>query len=152
MQVFHKEYDYNKSRYINVKQGTYQTNSRGQFELKKKKGEERYYTEYLDIRTPGDRLAIDEGEYGYYFSDRQPKEDSMVKVFFFADRSIYRPGQKMYFKGIAVSKGPGNSSILVQYKTKIYLQNANGERIDSLQVMTNEYGSFSGRWFYRVWP
>jgi hypothetical protein len=144
VQVFHKEFDYNKSRYINVKQGTYQTNSRGQFELKKKKGEERYYSEYLDIRTPGDRLAIDEGEYGYYFSDRQQKEDSMVKVFFFADRSIYRPGQKMYFKGIVVRKGSGNSNILVQYKTKIYLQNANGERIDSLQVMTNEYGSFSG--------
>src|SRR6185369_5662148 len=75
-------------------------------------------------------------------------EKTNNRVFFFTDRSIYRPAQTVFFKGIAVTK---------DYKTKlsriinskdsgwVYLIDANGKTIDSLKFGLNDYGSFNGK-------
>jgi hypothetical protein len=62
----------------------------------------------------------------------------------FTDRSIYRPGQILYCKGIVATIDPdnGRKSVLAGYKTKVVLLDANGEQIDSLPVTTNTYGSY----------
>jgi hypothetical protein len=68
------------------------------------------------------------------------------KIFFFADRSIYRPGQTVYFKGIVVqSDTNSHHHIVPDFSTTVYLYNANSEKVDSLKVTTNSYGSFQGR-------
>ena len=77
------------------------------------------------------------------FNSIQPIKQTKL----FTDRSIYRPGQILYCKGIVASIDPSNGrkNVLSGYKTKILLLDANGEQIDSLQVTTNTYGSYQAQ-------
>ncbi len=65
-------------------------------------------------------------------------------VFLFTDRSIYRPAQTVYFKGIAVEKTKNHSEIIANEKISITLKDANYQNVKTLEFKTNEYGSFSG--------
>lgn len=75
-------------------------------------------------------------------------EKKYSRVYFFTDRSIYRPGQLIYFKGIAVTrdKATRQSRIITgTQKEWVYLKDANNKTVDSLSFTLNEYGSFSGQ-------
>ncbi|HYK57239.1 MAG TPA: MG2 domain-containing protein, partial [Flavisolibacter sp.] len=146
VQVFKQEYDYKNYRYTKTNIGTYQTDKNGFFTIDKKK-EERSYGYFLDVSYQNDRLALNDQLYNYYSyrQDEREEEDQPKKIFFFADRSIYRPGQTVYFKGIVVTKNKEGNSIATNYKTKIFLEDANSEDLDSLSLPTNEFGSFSGK-------
>ena len=74
-------------------------------------------------------------------------EKKNARVFFFTDRSIYRPGQTINFKGIAITKDieTGKSKLYTGSATTVVLYNANDEKMDSLEVTSNEYGSYSGK-------
>lgn len=73
-------------------------------------------------------------------------EKEKEQVFFFTDRSIYRPGQTLFFKGILVTEDftTRQSKIIVNDSCTILLKNANYQIIDSIKLVTNEYGSFHG--------
>ena len=68
------------------------------------------------------------------------------RVYFFTDRAIYRPGQTVYFKGIAASHNTGTN----EYKTlnkvsvAVTLRDPNGQEVKTENFTTNEFGSFSG--------
>jgi uncharacterized protein YfaS (alpha-2-macroglobulin family) len=93
----------------------------------------------------GDRLNDDEEIYNYNPDYRDQENLPVKKTFFFTDRSIYRPGQTVYFKGIVVTADKNNNGVAAQYKMRVYLRNANDETEDSLDLTTNEYGSVSGK-------
>jgi len=65
-------------------------------------------------------------------------------AFIFTDRSIYRPGQPLYFKGIAVKRDLGKSTVLENTSVNVILKDVNYQEVTSQQFKTNEYGSFSG--------
>lgn len=70
-----------------------------------------------------------------------------AKIHFFTDRSIYRPGQTVYFKGIytTINKESKARKLFVPNNpVKIQLRDANGKKIDSLELKVNDYASFSG--------
>ncbi|MDR0732599.1 MAG: hypothetical protein LBF08_00855 [Dysgonamonadaceae bacterium] len=60
----------------------------------------------------------------------------------FTDRSIYRPGQTVYFKGI-VCETEEMRTLSNQVLT-VSLYDAGGENITGMTVKTNEWGSFAG--------
>jgi uncharacterized protein YfaS (alpha-2-macroglobulin family) len=70
-----------------------------------------------------------------------------VKTFFFTDRAIYRPGQTIYFKGIVVKsdKGDRENNIIADSITTVVLYNTNFQKIDTLRLKTNAFGSFQGK-------
>src|SRR5690606_12148736 len=146
VQVWNIEYDYSKRKYVDVKQELYSTNSNGYFRMNSKEKNSRNF--YLEISHDGDRLFIRKQE---YFYDYYGRDDEDVKapntIFFFTDRGLYRPGQIVHFKGIAIQKKSNSkvSEILTNYKTIIELTDVNGETVDSIFVETNEFGSFSGK-------
>lgn len=146
VQVFKQEYDYKNYRYTKSSIGTFQTDKNGFFSIDKNK-EERSYGYFLDVSYQNDRLALNDQIYNYYSYNREDEieEDQPKKIFFFTDRSIYRPGQTVYFKGIAVTKNKKGNNIAVNYQTKIFLEDTNNEDLDSVNVTTNEFGSFSGK-------
>ncbi len=79
--------------------------------------------------------------YGDYFHKREIR----TRTFFFTDRSIYRPGQAVYFKGIMIdTDGNKKSSLCIGKKSTVEFFNANHQKISEVDVITNEYGSFSG--------
>ncbi|MBL7743022.1 MAG: alpha-2-macroglobulin, partial [Chitinophagaceae bacterium] len=150
VQVWQQRYDYKVSKYIREKLKLYKTDANGYFRIEKKTNNNDYYNNYyLDITYNNDHLYLDEPtNYYYYNNEAKPDKDIEANVFtwLFTDRSIYRPGQTAYFKGISILNNENNkSSIRASYKTKVYLFDANHQKIDSLNVETNEYGSFSGK-------
>ncbi|WP_212000116.1 alpha-2-macroglobulin [Chitinophaga sp. HK235] len=93
-----------------------------------------------------DLLFLDDYKYMYRNTyDRIP--ESKPHIYFFSDRSIYRPGQTIYFKGIALEneKGKNTSTIIAGLKNTVVMYDANGEKLDSVVVTSNEFGSFSGK-------
>ena len=63
--------------------------------------------------------------------------------FIFTDRSIYRPGQTVYFKGIVMETENETSTILAKEKIAATLYNVNGEIVKTFDLVTNDFGSIS---------
>lgn len=142
--IYRQVYDSKLGRYTRVKAGSHTADGNGFFILPAQKTND-YNGYFLDIRHGSDRLYLDELIYNYHYSQDRPEPVVARRIFFFTDRSIYRPGQIVYFKGIAVINEGAQSGIAAQYKTRIFLKDANDERIDSMEVTTNEFGSLSGK-------
>ncbi|HEX6334334.1 MAG TPA: MG2 domain-containing protein, partial [Flavisolibacter sp.] len=140
--LYSRVYDYRKGTYSREAVGNYTTDNRGYFEARPA-SDTRRDAYNVDIRYKDDRLNNEEFEYGYYYDNsRQPVVQN--RIFFFTDRSIYRPGQRVHFKGIAIAAGGKKNSILPAFATKVYLRDVNYQLRDSMNVTTNEFGSFSG--------
>ena len=138
-----QEYDYKTSRYTKIKKAAYNTDRNGYLVIERKTGQ-RENGYYLDIHHGSDHLFLDDVVYNYY--DSEVRDEKITKrIFFFTDRSIYRPGQTVFFKGITITGNKKKNNIVAGYKTRVFLQDANEEDIDSLEVTTNEFGSFSGK-------
>ena len=158
VQVWNQKYDYPTRDNVLTKQLLITTDKNGYFKLSesKKPIEERRVR--LDITYKNDRLFLDDYQntyYNYYndnktedYKDQQEFNEENGKVFLFADRSIYRPGQMVYFKGIGVTKDfKTKKSILLQSKDSltVILSDANSQKVDSIKVLLNEFGSFNGK-------
>ncbi len=99
-----------------------------------------------------DRLNIN-GSYRYYDNTVEKEtttekfEADNTRIHFFTDRSIYRPGQTVYFKGIVTTTDKETRKTKL-YKTThsntVILRDVNGKKVDSLKLNTNDYASFSG--------
>ncbi|MDR3061222.1 MAG: alpha-2-macroglobulin, partial [Dysgonamonadaceae bacterium] len=70
--------------------------------------------------------------------------DETTRLNIFTDRSIYRPGQIVYFKGIAFILQKDSSRIVENKAYTLSLKDPNGREIGSKTFRTNEMGSFSG--------
>ena len=145
VQVWEWKYDYNKSRYGFLKKESLKTDKNGHVHLAPNKEDPLANNLQVELTTKDDHLFIQERVYNYRFPQPEEKEGAK-KTFFFTDRSIYRPGQTVYFKGIIIANDrDAKKKIVPGLKTKIYLKDANRERVDSLQLTTNEFGSYNGK-------
>lgn len=80
----------------------------------------------------------------YYNIHVTNKEDNKPEVSIFTDRSLYRPGQTIYFKGIAYYKTKDKNSVSADEKMELVIYDVNRQKVGSKSVKTNEFGSFSG--------
>ncbi|WP_394747255.1 alpha-2-macroglobulin family protein [Spongiimicrobium salis] len=83
---------------------------------------------------------------GYYFYKRgeRRKPGTQYTSFLFTDRSIYRPGQPLYFKGIAIEKNEESSKVLENTEVTVTLRDVNGQEVRKATFKTNDFGSFQG--------
>ncbi|MCK0156193.1 MG2 domain-containing protein [Cellulophaga sp. F20128] len=82
----------------------------------------------------------------YYIYDRydnNPISKETYASFLFTDRSIYRPGQPLYFKGILI-KSFGDKQVLPNTIVTISLFDVNRQKVIEKEFTTNAYGSVSG--------
>lgn len=149
VQTWNNVYDNKNHKYITEKGSLYKTDNNGFLKIAEKENNNRRENIRLEITWNDDRLFMDDWTYNYYYynsgSDIDPTEKDR-RVFFFTDRSIYRPGQTVFFKGIIIM--PDNelkNKVLPDFSSKVYLKDVNYQRIDSLLLKTNEYGSYSGK-------
>jgi uncharacterized protein YfaS (alpha-2-macroglobulin family) len=145
VQVWYNSWDYNKRKYTDSKGQNGTTDENGYFKLipaaQNNSGNYR-----LDITSGNDRLFLDDHLYNYHYPE--PVHTGEEKTaFLFTDRSIYRPGQTIYFKGILVNRNlqTHESSIVPNFATSILLSDANGQKVDSISVTTNEFGAYNGK-------
>ncbi len=88
-----------------------------------------------------DTLWLDRSFYQY----RRERSRSFQEVVFFTDRSLYRPGQAIYFKGVLLERNDkGMPRILPNAKAQVTLYDVNGQPKGRLDVVSNEYGTFNG--------
>jgi len=97
-----------------------------------------------DIRTfawKGDRYAYTAGTSAYPDS---PEADRFAYTY--TDRAVYRPGQKVFFRGLVTSrKEDGSRAPLVGEKAQVRLVTTGGGGvIESREATTNEFGSING--------
>lgn len=121
------------------------------------KNNSRYFRYHFE--STHDQLKFIAGDYEYYTSVSneevtEPGEAEIIKfennakqVFFFTDRSIYRPGQIVYYKGIGVTRSYNKkeSKLLTNDSGWVVLLDANRKKVDSTRYILNKYGSFSGK-------
>jgi hypothetical protein len=141
IQVWENEYDYN-SRKNNSKQAEkFTTDANGFATIQL---DQRKYNTRLQILHKKDELFTDDNYYHYDYNSNNVNKK--VKTFLFTDRAIYRPGQTVFFKGIVLSKYDSlhTNSVIANYKSTMLLINSNGEKAGSVEVTSNEFGSFTG--------
>lgn len=92
----------------------------------------------------GNRQVATAGGYSVAEHDRTAKP--FERTVFFTDRSIYRPGQTIYYKGIAVEadQNRDNYKTIAGRSITVVFMDVNGKEIERHATKTNDYGSFSG--------
>lgn len=102
----------------------------------------------IPVIISGQDSFILEQHHSYTFKkfDRKTKEvKERNTVFIFTDRSIYRPGQTVYFKAIML-KGQANTphSVASKQKLKVSVKDGNYQTVKEFELLTNEFGSVAG--------
>ena len=96
------------------------------------------------ITHQNDELRLDNiYAHNYYRKPNDKSKKTKTQGFLFLDRSIYRPGQEVHFKGIILARKDYKSSVVVDETFKVTVKDANYQELKSFELTTNEYGSFS---------
>lgn len=80
-----------------------------------------------------------ENLYSPYRRDRKASHTTLI-----TDRSIYRPGQTIYFQGISWVSQPDTLYPQRKQKIEVELKDPGYKTITQLQVVTDSFGAFSG--------
>lgn len=119
------------------------TDDNGTFSISKTKN----YHQNLNIIASIDNDTLI-GDVNYlnskYNKANNETEERLAKMSLFLDRSIYRPGQTLYFKGILTEVRKGVPKVVPNVYISVFINDANGEEIKEFRLKTNEFGSISG--------
>ncbi len=121
----------------------YTTDQWGNYEVRKKN---RYQSQQIRVSTTTDTLQFSD----YIYNNDHDKDyiseqnDYRSKTLLFLDRAIYRPGQRVYFKAIAISEEDKKSTVIANQKIRIQVTDTNNEKVHTTELSTNEYGSVHG--------
>ncbi|MEZ4953457.1 MAG: MG2 domain-containing protein [Saprospiraceae bacterium] len=128
-------------KYEKKKKGTKQTNADGFVKADFTDREDRNFS--IRIKYADDELVTDQNFYNnFYRNEARPYQQTQ----FFLDRGIYRPGQTVFFKGIALNfDNKRMPTIIKNEKVTVTFRDANYQETATLDLRTNEYGTFSGQ-------
>ncbi|SEB76879.1 Alpha-2-macroglobulin family N-terminal region [Tenacibaculum sp. MAR_2009_124] len=84
---------------------------------------------------------------GFYINPKHRNANNSnrthTETFLFTDRSIYRPGQTVYFKGISLETTENKSTVKAEKVITVTLKDVNYQTVKEIELKTNEFGSFS---------
>lgn len=131
-----------KSIQITIDSTQYQSDKFGIVKIIKSKSSKKSYinTKIMAINEK-DTLIQFANRHNNFQHTSQDKNKKTVIVNFFSDREIYRPGQKMFVKGIAIKKEINGDSIVPNQTFLIEIEDSN-TTIKEFEIKTNDYGSF----------
>jgi hypothetical protein len=138
-QAYSREYDYPSRSYMNKPVGTYTTDESGFVSIPSQSNVSKSF--YLEFSTDDDLFITENYFYVYPLAKN---EQSRTVTYFFTDRSIYRPGQTVYFKGIVLEKTGEKTQIKPDFTSVVTFYDVNGQKVSELAMTTNAYGSFNG--------
>ncbi|MBP7462601.1 MAG: hypothetical protein KBA26_15055, partial [Candidatus Delongbacteria bacterium] len=135
------KYDYSDQRFTRV--DSMITDSLGFFRLGIKSDR---FSGILIAGDP-DRDGLIQNNVHHYIHYPSP-HPSIRKVLFYTDRSIYRPGQLIHFKGICIEMNPDRQSyqVIPFLPVTLRLLDVNRQEIGQMELISNDYGSVSGVW------
>jgi hypothetical protein len=152
VQSLNAVYDPKQQRDIYRKNKLYTTDEHGHFCLAEEKKNASYQSR-LEFYYAKDFLSVSRARIYSFSNDevyanlgKKAYESKMLKDILFTDRSIYRPGQTVFYKGLLLTRDYHTK----KYKTaeglkiKLYLLDANEQRVDSALAEPDDFGSFQG--------
>ena len=101
------------------------------------------YSNYVLFLEKGKDRYLSSNAYSNYY-DRNRVENKNAKLNLFTDRSLYRPGQTIYFKGIAYYSNSKQQNIIAGSEYEVTLFDANNQQVSMKKFKTNDFGSFQG--------
>lgn len=142
IRVMTRDYDYNSRKYNTQERMLVRSGSDGSFSVTPTNQIPKNAAFYIEVMTKNDTLYNDN-----YFDlyVRKTNTRKQTKTWFFTDRAIYRPGQTVYFKGITLEKeGDSEWTIKEKYNSLVKFFDVNSREVATLQLKTNDFGSFEG--------
>lgn len=136
--ILSQQYDNANRNYYFKETGRYTSDANGYFEIPSSTTNQNFRVEFSNGK---DELLAD--DYFYPYRNDAPTQKT-IRTIFFTDRAIYRPGQTIYFKGIMVQSDGDANELLTKFNTVAEFFDVNGQKIQSLNLTTNDYGSFNG--------
>lgn len=135
---YSQQYNRLSATYESARQSNTHSASDGSFTWSKNN-----HIHFVKLSTQDETLYVSGNYYGW---DESSNNDKSNQTFFFTDRSIYRPGQTIYFKGILFQQAQQGkkNDVLKNQKTTVTFYDANYQKISTKTFTTNEFGSFSG--------
>ena len=142
VQLWSNSYNYTSRKYEETKAGHYLTDKNGYAKIAVTRN---YENKIIQVKYSGDELFTDDSYNNYYYNSYE-RRDVVKRAFLFTDRSIYRPGQTIFFKGILTQTDSTGrkSEILPGRKTRIQLFDQNNQKQAEMDLVTNSYGSYNG--------
>lgn len=138
VKTFYSEYDYNLRKHVNKEGETKETDKNGFVNIKELKNR----SVFFEITHGEEKLNTGSPHYFYFES---PYIESVVTTTqFFTDRSIYRPGQTVYFKAILTEYNKGENTALNGKRIKVNLRDVNYKEISTLELISNQFGAVDG--------
>lgn len=100
---------------------------------------------YLKATKGNDRNMPKQHFYGGGFSyyKKEKGDEFSEEMTLLTDRSLYRPGQTVYVKGIAYTKKNDESAVIPNKEYTLVLEDVNSQEVAKKTVFTNEFGSFA---------
>jgi uncharacterized protein YfaS (alpha-2-macroglobulin family) len=96
-----------------------------------------YHNVVIEVKTKNDFATFG----NYYISDysrinnkNKEIENSIIKPFIFTDRSIYRPGQTVYFKAIVLKKQGKTATVFTNKYIEAILYDANNQKVKTIEL------------------
>lgn len=120
------------------------TNETGEFVYQKTRN--RINTNKIIATLEGDTLSTNYWP-GYYYDASANEEENdkpQAKTMLYLDRAIYRPGQKVFFKGVLLQHIKKKTSTVPSTWVEVFVDDPNGEEIGAFRLKTNKFGSFNG--------
>lgn len=145
-QVWYEEFNQTTKNYVSKKGMLYTTDENGYLFIPFKSLENRDFQLELIDKTGKDHLFLQQHFYSHGYN---PISLPQLRTIFFTDRGIYRPGQPLYFKGIMIQvqtdeNGKENNHVLPKQSTRVTFYDVNHQEVSHLDLVTNDFGTFSG--------
>jgi hypothetical protein len=106
-------------------------------------GFDRYSYKYISVEHPKGRLFVFSPRAYNYNNSSRPDTSRMATIL--TDRSIYRPGQTVYYKAILYDRfGYGDYRIVSGKRVDIRLRDVNNQVVAEKTLITNDFGSVDG--------
>lgn len=103
-----------------------------------------HYTSCIFLASHDGQQLAGGRQYDIYARDNSytPQQSTV----FFTDRSLYRPGQTVQYKGICsrMDKEKNDYHVLAGQLLTVLFRDPNGKEVSRAQVKCNDYGAFSG--------
>lgn len=138
--ILFRQYNYKTQKYDTRKISTELSDPEGRVQVAATT--DNYRNFYVELVKGSDRLFLDQNFYQY--ASPPVRDRLQEQTVFFTDRSIYRPGQLIYFKGIVFEGRDENAKLRIHQPTTVQFYDVNGELISEQSLVTSDYGTFNG--------
>jgi len=137
--IYQESYNQQSRSYQALKIGSYKSDEDGKITIPVTR--ESSQRIMLDFSKELDRLT---SQRQYHWSEYSDYVSTAKATHFFTDRSIYRPGQTIYFKAILLERIGEKYEIRKNEPTTVQFYDVNNQKVSEIQLVSNEYGSVNG--------